>query len=79
MKNLSDESTEARMIRLQSAVKYKGGALGTRIIKELGDYFKYINDQDNCILKKNALKRSNISNSLLALIYQTSVHALTII
>ena len=55
MKNLSDESTEARMIRLQSEVKYRDGALGTRIIKELGDYycyFKHINDDDNCILKK---------------------------
>ena len=56
MKDLSDKSTEARMIRLQSALEYRYGALGTRIIKKLGDYyhyFKYINDEDdNCILKK---------------------------
>ena len=50
MKNLSDESTKARMIRLQSVVKYRDGALGARLIKELGNYhrsFCQINDEDD--------------------------------
>ena len=60
MKNLSDESKKARMIRLQGAVKYRDGVLGARLIKELGDYhrsFCQINDEDDESRFKNALKR----------------------
>ena len=56
MKNFSDESTEARMIRRQSAVKHRDGALGARLIQELGKYYRsfyHINDEDDyCIIKK---------------------------
>ena len=59
MKNLLDESTEARMIRLQSEVKCRDGALWTRTIKELSDYyryFKHINDEDDYYILKKYFK-----------------------